>query len=386
MSIVRIVGTAAVVAALWLIQAPVHAAACTVPPAETRNVTGALSDASGCFGETDDAHPLSVAVWKIENCAAAMSRKDLLTLRSRLADVSRDVEVEGISLSKAATPEWAPLTTTLQHELQESTSELQEIDHLSRASDWQWSSTTGTSTLQRGGTFLIDYGPIVRTSCPSDGRDPNVCGAAIATAVRVIRVVNLTHILHQCAGAPRLERVRLRLNDLDERWNAYFFKTRSQFIWEIAVNDRRFKGRDDVFAEPPKDQIILAHPGVAYEYVGGGRQNDKSYQPIVMAEVLGYNRFGDSLKGGGLLSGNPALGASIVATYSPDNTGKHVGYGVLFHVNNVYSLGVTRRDTGAGQETTYLLSADFMRIVLKPSEVLMKNFRGAGAPDQSEAD
>ena len=192
------------------------------------------------------------------------------------------------------------------------------------------------------------------------------------------RLVDLSHYLHQCAGNPRLNAIRKRLSQLDAEWNSYFFKTRSQYVWELALNSARFKAKDDVFAEPPPDQIILAHPGVAFEYVGNGARHDKSYEPIVMAEVLGYNRFRWPKRSDGLPSALPPLGASIVATYSPDNVGKHVGFGVMMHLYNTYSFGVTRRDTGAGMDTTYLLSADLMRLFLSPSGYWMKAFRPQG--------
>jgi hypothetical protein len=368
----------------WWFGAACFAAECPLPPATATNVMGQLGLARACIGDVEDAHPLSVKVLTVtENCNPP-TRDSLLELRRQLAAISRELEVEGNSLSLAASADWAALTANLRQELQNSSSELQEIAHPSDRSFWEWNDGR---TLQRNDSFLVDYTPIIQGSCgQAQGRDQAACAAVIATAARVIRVVNLTATLHQCAAQPRLQLVRKRLEELDAQWNSYFFKTRSQYIWELVWNERRFKARDDVFAEPPKDQIIIAHPSVAYEYVGGGARNERAYDAIVYAELLGYNRFGDSLKGGSFMSGRPALGGSIVATYTPDNTGDRVGYGIMLHAFNTFSLGATRRDTGAGKETTYLLSADFMRIVLKPSEALMKHFRGAGAPTKTSDD
>lgn len=353
---------------------------CTVR-ADAPNVLGRIgvARADQCFGGDNDSNPLAVRVLKIksEQCKAS-TREELTELRTQLAGLSSEVEVEGTSLATNAAPEWSALTSNLNGELHKSTLELQDVEAISNASYWAWSDNH-QSLQQPDGSFLVQLAPLIENSCVAGG-PMDTCAAAIATAVRVIRVINLSHYLHQCAGNPRLEGVRKKLKALDAEWNDYFFKTRSQYIWELLLNSKRFKGRDDVFAEPPRDQVILAHPGVAYEYVGGGTQNETSYEAIVIGEIIGYNRFGSGQQDGRLFSGRPALGASIVATYSPDNTGDHLGYGVLFHVWNAYSLGVTRRDTGAGKETTYLLSADFMRIVLKPSEFLMKEFRGAGSP------
>jgi hypothetical protein len=52
---------------------------------------------------------------------------------------------------------------------------------------------------------------------------------------------------------------------------------------------------------------------------------------------------------------------------------------VLFHVWNTLSLGISRRDTGTGEEMTYLLSGDLMRFVIEPSPETIARFRGKGA-------
>ena len=346
--------------------------------ATSANVLGdlAVARAKDCFGGTADRNPLAVKIVAIQKCDAE-SRPDLLKLRQQLADASRAVEAASQVLASTAPPEWAPVTTPLGTELQKSTSELQDIEAISAASYWDWDDHEALQ--QANGEFLVSYGALVDAKCPAGGARPD-CARALATAIDVNRLVNLTHRLHQCAAEPHLTGIRKRLAQLDADWDAYFFNTRSQYLWELAINSWRFKARDDVFAEPPGDQVIVAHPGITYEYVGGGARNDKSYEAILMADLVGYNRFRWRAHGDGTPSRLPPLGVSLVGTYSPDNDGEHLGFGVMFHVNNVYSLGVARRDTGAGKETVYLLSADLMRFLLKPSEASQTNFRGAGAP------
>jgi hypothetical protein len=363
-------------AALWIAQPLLAADTCAAPP-DSPNVLGQieLARAAGCYGDDKDTNPLTARVLKIANEESC--KRPSKTLRSDLADASRAVEDEGASLAVDSTSDWEGLTGALRRELNRSTGELRDLEAIANPSYWEWSENDATLQQGQGNLFLISYAPIVQKHCAPDRQG---CAAAIATAVRVNRVVNLTHRLHQCAASERVTGVHKRLTELDAEWDAYFFKTRSQYVWELAVNSARFTGKDNVFAEPPKDQVILVHPGVAYEYVGGGVRHDKSYELTVIAEVLGYNRFGWSNAGDGSRSKWPALGASIVATYSPDNMGQHVGYGLMLHAYNAYSLGVTRRDTGAGKDTTYLLSVDLMRFLLSPSAAAMQAFRGAGTP------
>jgi hypothetical protein len=261
-------------------------------------------------------------------------------------------------------------------ELARAQAAFESTDGIAATEYWAWG-TNHNFLQQPDGSFAIDYEAALRDSCQASAAE---CSAAIATAIRVTRLVGLSRHLHACAGTDRLRSSLKTLDALDAAWNHYFFKTRSQYIWELALNSSRFNARDDVFAAPPSDQIILAHPGVAFEYVGGGAHNDKAYEALVFAELVGYNRFRWSPGADGRASQLPPLGASIVATYSPDNDGNHVGYGVMVHAYNTLSLGVTRRDTGAGDETTWLLSLDLMRLVLNPTPEKMAEFRGKGAP------
>ncbi|HEY4212856.1 MAG TPA: hypothetical protein VGM84_15345 [Steroidobacteraceae bacterium] len=363
------------VAARWSAQS-VHAAeaanACTAVSPTAANVMGQIqvNRAADCYGGDKDTSALAARVLKV--AAPQMCRQPSSTFRRDLTGAAQSLETQAEVLAGRATPEWNVLIAALRRELNRSTLELQDVATTASASDWSWN---GADTLQRGTIYLISYGPVLQRLCPGEG-----CAAAITTAEDVNRLVNLTAILNQCASAKRVAGTQKGLTELDAEWNSYFFKTRSQYVWELALNSARFTGKDNVFAEPPNDQIMLFHPGVAYEYVGGGAGHDKSYEPIVMADLIGYNRFGWS-NANGTTSIGTALGASIVATYSPDNQGSHVGYGLMVHAYNTYSFGVTRRDTGAGKkDTTYLVSVDLMKFLLNPSAQAMQAFRGAGAP------
>jgi hypothetical protein len=352
---------------------------CKVDPNDP-NVLGRIVTVRGldCFGGGADKDPLAVriAAIPIEQCDTTKSTdEDRLKFRLRLVKASQEVEAAATSLASRVTPDWAATADLLALEIRKSTNELRDVETLSATTRWEW--RDHRTLPQANNVYLLNYEPIVAAQCPAGGLQE--CAKALAIAIEVNRLVNLTHHLHHCAGQDRLVRVRKRLAELDAAWDNYFFNTRSQYIWELGINSARFKGKDDEFAEPPVDQLIVAHPGISFEYVGGGAQNDEAYEAILMAELVGYNRFAWPERKDGKPSRLPPLGISLVGTYSPDNDGEHYGYGVMIHVKNVYSFGVARRDTGAGDETVYLLSADLMKLILKPSAMSMDTFRGTGA-------
>jgi len=366
-------------AAILLLCVSGHAAAqdiCAVPP-NAKNVPGQLAKvrARDCFGGSEDSASLTRKIIATLSSCDAKTAAEQAALRKKLGTDSRLVEGASAALSSGATVDWKPILGALQGELTKSSAQLDDVHATPAPENWKWDDH---ATLQQtDGTFAVSYLDLLESKCDGSGSDG--CAKALATAEEVNRFVNLSRALHQCAAHEHIAAIEKRLNELNARWDDYFFNTRSQYIWELLINSWRYKGSDAEFGEPPGDQLIVAHPGVTLEYVGGGAQNDKAYAPILMAEIIGYNRFKwpdrtDS-SGDKLPSRLPPLGISLVGTYSPDNDGKHVGYGVMFHVNNVYLFGVGRRDTGAGDETVYLLSVDLMKRLLKPSENTMKEFR-----------
>lgn len=130
-----------------------------------------------------------------------------------------------------------------------------------------------------------------------------------------------------------------------QRWHKYLFEARSQYWWELAVNAARYdaqRDRTESFPSPPDYQWILLHPDVALEYVGNAEPGSR-LQPSIILEWVGYNRWSWS----GANMDHP-LGVSIVSSYSDRAGVKSVGYGLLFHYKNTYSLGITKRDGDTG--------------------------------------
>jgi ABC-type transporter Mla MlaB component len=132
---------------------------------------------------------------------------------------------------------------------------------------------------------------------------------------------------------------------INDQWNNYLFKARSQFLWELNLNSALFdrqRDKSEAFPSPPEHQWILLHPEVALEYVGGADKGSR-FEPSIVMEWVGYNRW----RWSGSKMRNP-LGLSIISTFSDRAGADAVGYGIQVHYKNNYSLGITTRsgDTG----------------------------------------
>lgn len=357
------------VAAIALFAAQSSAQDCTIDGSDADKALMSVQRGRSleCFGRAKDKDPFAVRINKTiatANCKPG-SGADNEVLREKLSGAIREINHD-LSL-RPAPAEWDSQIATLSSELIRAQLSLADANNIAEPTYWQWDDHR---TLQgTDGRFRVEYAPLVKNACASGSA---ACAASAAAAANLTRAVELSAVVNTCASLARIEEFKDKLTAYDEEWNHYFFEARSQFIWELALNSWRFNPPDDEFARPPKDQIILAHPGVAFEYVGGGAHNERAYDAIVMAELIGYNRIRWNDEGKSKL---PPLGASVVATYTPDNTGDPTGYGIMFHAYNTLSLGVTRRDTGAGDETTYLLSIDLMKFILNPSPEAMARFR-----------
>lgn len=364
---------------LVLLALPAIGQICQVPAGTAANALSEILQLRQleCFGGSRDQDVLSARIVKETTDAACgtATRPDYDEWRRKLARFIQDVDSSLPPQGAIDDPAWRDQFLILSGELKAEADLIGGSDGIARPIYWDWKNH---DALQgRNSRHLIGYKSLVESDC-STGAD--ACKEAVGLAIRMNRAVNLTNIVGRCAALPRGKRALESLVKLDKDWNHYFFETRSQYIWELAVNSARYHDKQDVFGEPPTDQIILLHPGVTFEYLGGGARHEEAYQAVVMAEVIGYNKFTWKERSPGVPSRLPPLGASIVATLAKENTGDRIGYGLMIHVYNTLSIGATRRDTGAGTETTWLLSADLMKLILNPSAEAVAKFRGKGNP------
>lgn len=159
----------------------------------------------------------------------------------------------------------------------------------------------------------------------------------------------------------------------DAQWTSYFDEARLQYPWELLLNGWRH-GRENRkaggFAEVPDDQWILLHPGVGLEYVRNAPKGSR-FEPALVVEIVGYNRW--SWSSGGRMG--RAYGISLIHTYSDRAGLASARPGVMLHVNNRYSLALTRE----GGETGLMLSLDLSKLVTRVEEDARAKYRLLGS-------
>lgn len=166
----------------------------------------------------------------------------------------------------------------------------------------------------------------------------------ISRLIRAVELYPLTELIR-----PDLVRLATEYKVREVMWQEYFFKTRVQYPWEMVINSRATFTMTQAAPEPPKYQWIIAHPDVAVEYVWDADDGEQ-LKPTLLAEVLGYNRWGGFDKTTGKI--NTAYGASAITTWTDRDGTKDLRYGLMLHYRSRYSLAFT---TGGG-ETGVLIS------------------------------
>jgi hypothetical protein len=228
---------------------------------------------------------------------------------------------------------------------------------------WQWQDT------RFRGLPDVNVAPL-RVMCPP--AEPKVCAEASAAGKIVFRAAALVTRALQYSLTDEYEQALAAARLRKAKWDRYFDEARVQFFWELYANGWRY-GRENRraggFAEPPNDQLILLHPGVGMEYVNDAPSGSR-FQPALVVELIGYNRWGWSKEG----KMENAFGASLIQTYS-DRAGLPSGrLGIMLHFQNKYSLAYTRRDGVDG----LMLSIDLAKLVTKVEEDAREKFKLSG--------
>ena len=138
---------------------------------------------------------------------------------------------------------------------------------------------------------------------------------------------------------------------------------------------------------PPSNQVILAHPTVALEYVGDAGSGSK-FAPSLMVEWIGFNRWvwseskSKEEESGQLVSNakmKNAWGGSFVSSLSDRNGTSNLRHGAVVHYDNRYSFGATYGDGDFG----VFISLDLMELVTsktKKIEEVKEKIRLNGLP------
>ncbi len=332
-----------------------------------------LLNAQGCFGLANDPSPLTKSVTKAlaEVTDDLNSEVMLIEQRDKLATVLEQIEGSLVGTMSTMNTTWRGYATITVNELVDAKEELRNLQSVVRATYWSRHSDHAFFESETTGDFLISYEDDIRTACSSSDLTDD-CRQNLDAAGELTRHITLVQTVLKNPVRRDLRRIHEQVAALDAEWDYYFYKARSQFWWEFIANNALYDPAGNVLAPPPDAQLILLHPNAAMEYVDGGATVESAYNLVGIVELIGYNRL--RWKKGGPYSKWP-LGISVIMTYIPATSGDDIGYGLMLHVKNDYSFGATRRDTGSGDETTWLFSVDLTKLFLEKSAEAKELYR-----------
>lgn len=176
-----------------------------------------------------------------------------------------------------------------------------------------------------------------------------VCQSDYINTKNIIRVVNSVANILNYKSEPLKSEVATLFRKRVNMWEDYVDEALPQWPWEYKFTgminpDNRKKDENDQPIGPrklPNLQFRALHLTTGLAAID---TQDNSFAPVVYAELIGINKlFWDEdrgrLKGG--------LGASLIAAYTPEAEDS-LSYGVMFHVQNKYSLAVVKNDDDYG--------------------------------------
>lgn len=154
---------------------------------------------------------------------------------------------------------------------------------------------------------------------------------------------------NDAVNAHEIAEVSKTIGLYSKQWEQYFEKARSQTFIELSLNTYLYRDelQKNTFVPPPSYQAILLHPSVVLEHVSADEDGDEFKEALSM-EWLGINWW--NLK--------VPLGVSLVTTISDRNEVDDFGHGVMVHIHNNYSVGVTTHDG----ETGVLMTIDLLKL------------------------
>lgn len=211
--------------------------------------------------------------------------------------------------------------------------------------------------FQNGDVPLLDPPNLITTTtnglCAST---PATCAAASGDAMSLIGISEAaTRILHAVYYALSEQQISDMLQVADRNWEGYFGETRTQLPWELVFNSWIYGNRKQDycrkaggFCSPPEYQWILLHPSLAVEYLDDVPDGQKMDEALVL-ELFGINRWSYAERGG--VKGG--LGISLAVIASDRVIGDTLEPGLMFHFQNQWSLGVTRREDTYGIFLSY---------------------------------
>lgn len=155
-----------------------------------------------------------------------------------------------------------------------------------------------------------------------------------------------------------------RLSAMEAEWTDFFDKSKSQTIWEMAINGSIFQGDNEEhrFSEPPDWQLVVLHPRIVVENVSAA-VDGQQLRTALMVELVGADWWRQDrwyLPSGG----------SFIATYSDRSEVDDWAPGIALNFASQFTLGATVRDIGDGNDVGIFISMDLLKLLQGKTSIL----------------
>lgn len=185
--------------------------------------------------------------------------------------------------------------------------------------------------------------------------DSNNCDATCRDSIE-----QLTQILNHSTNPLdqiMLDKTKISVGAINLAWTNFLDEARPQTFIDIAVNSALYRRMnkgvvDEYFTLPPSYQLFFLHPSVIIERIPDALDGDQVSEAVAL-EVIGINYW----NGAKMCFGYPC-GASFIVTYKDRAEVDDKGWGVMFHINNTFSLGYNKY----GAEDGIFLSVDLFEL------------------------
>lgn len=182
--------------------------------------------------------------------------------------------------------------------------------------------------------------------------------ATCQSALREYR--DIYNFAHSTLAQPLAFELSKRLGLLNDDWTDFYNESKSQTIWEMAINGRIFQKEngEHKFGRPPEWQLIFMHPNVVVENVKDALDGDQLKEAVMM-EIIGADWWRQD-------KWYIPTGGSIVATYSDRLGVDDWGYGVAVNFDSQFTLGVTDHD---GEQGVFI-TIDLLKLLQDKASIL----------------
>jgi hypothetical protein len=151
-----------------------------------------------------------------------------------------------------------------------------------------------------------------------------------------------------------------RLTVLEAEWTDFFDESKSQTVWEMAINGYFFQrdNEEHRFSEPPSWQLVFMHPRIVVENVKQA-VDGQQLKSAIMVELAGVDWWRQDrwyLPSGG----------SVVTTYSDRSELEDWRWGIALNFASQFTLGASTRDGDTG----VFITVDLLKLIQDKASIL----------------